>query len=149
MGIIGDALGWIGELIWSAISWVGRLIQNVIQGLIDFLMILFELIIALVDGLLYLLYKIGMLAVLLFQLIFETAKLLWSFVVGFVRTLGSLVYQPTNTSGTGYSEILGRLFEHAKVLQIDVIAYVLLFVLWFSTAIVAIRLLSSIRVGGE
>jgi hypothetical protein len=92
---------------------------------------------------------IGVLAVKLFQVIFEAAKVLWSLIVGFGRTLASLHYTPQSGSGNGYSEMIGRMFTDLKVLQIDVIAYILLFVLWFVTAIAAIKLISSIRVGGD
>lgn len=102
-----------------------------------------------IDGLLYLLYKIGVLAVKLFQVIFEVAKLIWSLAVGFARTLASLHYSPMGGSGNGYSSMLGRLFSNLGVLQIDVVAYILLFVIWFITAIAAMKLLSSIRVGGD
>ncbi|WP_409971523.1 hypothetical protein [Bacillus sp. Bva_UNVM-123] len=60
-----------------------------------------------------------------------------------------MAYTPRGTSGTGYSDMLGKLFKNLTVLQIDVIAYILLFVIWMFTAVGAIKLLSSIRVGGE
>ncbi|MGG5253527.1 hypothetical protein ACQYAD_08530 [Neobacillus sp. SM06] len=149
MGIIGSAFGKLFNVIWSGIKWLGQFIKNLFQGLIDLLVGFFKVIYALIDGLLYLLYKIGMLAVKLFELLFETAKLLWSLVVGFARTLASLSYSPRGSSGTGYSEMLGKLFANLSFLQIDVVAYILLFGLWIFTAVAAMKLLSSIRVGGD
>jgi hypothetical protein len=148
-GILGDAFGKVFDVIWGAIEWVGRLIKSLFQGLIDIIVSFFEIIYALIDGLLYFLFKCGVLIVKLFVLLFETAKLLWSLIVGFTRTLASLTYTTQSTSGTGYSETLGRLFDSLSVLQIDRIAYVLLFILWMFTAVGAIKLLSSIRVGGD
>ena len=148
-GIIGDAFGKLFKVIWDGIKWVGNLLKNLFQGLVDIIVGFFLIIYALIDGLLYFLYKIGVLAVKLFILLFETAKLLWAIVVGFAKTLASLAYTPQTTSGTGYSDMLGKLFKNLSVLQIDVIAYILLFVIWMFTAVGAIKLLSSIRVGGE
>jgi len=149
MGIIGDAFGKLFSLIWQVVLWVGNLIKSLFQGLVDILIGFFKVIYALIDGLLYLLYMIGVLAVKLFLVLFNAAKLLWSLVVGFGRTLASLSYSPRGGSGNGYSEIIGRLFDNLSVLQLTPIAYILLFALWFITAITAIKLISSIRVGGD
>jgi hypothetical protein len=160
MGVIGDAFGklfsFLGSLfsslfgvLWDCIKWVGNLLKKLFQNLVDILIEFFKVIYALIDGLLYLLYMIGVLAIKLFTVIFEAAKILWSLIVGFVRTLGSLTYSPRGGSGNGYSETIGKIFDILKPMQIDVVAYILLFILWFVTAIAAIKLVSSIRVGGD
>lgn len=171
MGIIGDAFGkifgviwdaivwigqaiwngikWIGNVIWDAIKWVGNLLRSLFENLIDLLISFFEVIYALIDGLLYLLYQIGVLAVKVFLIFFETAKVLVSLVVGFAKTLASLSYTPSGSSGTGYSEMIGKLFAAAEPLQLNVVAYILLFMIWIGTAVAAIKLVSSIRVGGD
>lgn len=92
---------------------------------------------------------IGVLAVKLFLVIFEAAKFLWALIVGFAKTLASLSYSPRGSGGNGYSEMLGKLFTALEPMQINVVAYILLFCLWFVTAIAAIKLISSIRVGGD
>lgn len=149
MGIIGDAFGKLFTIIWQVVLWIGTFIKKLFQGLIDIIIGFFEVIYALIDGLLYLLYMIGVLAVKLFLVIFNAAKLLWSLVVGFGNTLASLSYSPRSSSGNSYSEVIGRLFEMLNVLQIDKVAYILLFIIWFTTAVTAIKLISSIRVGGD
>ncbi|MDP4086022.1 MAG: hypothetical protein Q8934_15570 [Bacillota bacterium] len=149
MGLIGSAFGKLFNVIWSGITWVGQLLKNLFQGLIDLFVNFFKVIYDLIDGLLYFLYKCGILIVKLFQLLFETAKLLWSLVVGFGKTLSSLSYTPQSSSNTGYSSMLGKLFNDLSFLQIDVVAYILLFILWIVTAVAAMKLLSSIRVGGD
>lgn len=160
MGIIGDAFGklfgFLGSLfsslfgaIWDAITWIGGLLKDLFQFLIDLLISFFEVIYALIDGLLYLLFMIGVLAVKLFLVIFEAAKILWSLAVGFAKTLASLSYSPSGSGNHGYSEMIGRLFNNLDVLQLNSVAYILLFLLWYITAISAIKLISSIRVGGD
>lgn len=136
-------------VIWDAIKWVGNLLRKLFQNLLDVLIGFFKVIYALIDGFLYLLYMIGVLAVKLFLVIFEAAKFLWALIVGFAKTLASLSYSPRGSGGNGYSEMLGKLFTALEPMQINVVAYILLFCLWFVTAIAAIKLISSIRVGGD
>lgn len=149
MGIIGDAFRKLFDVIWGVILWIGSLIRSLFQSLIDLLMAFFEVIYALVYGLFYLLFQIGLIAVKIFLIFFEVGKLLLSLVVGFAKTLGSLSYTSRSSSGNGYSEMIGNIFSAAEPLQLNVIAYIILFVLWFGTAISAMKLLSSIRVGGD
>lgn len=160
MGIIGDTFSklfsFLGSLfsglfgvIWDGIKWIGTLLGNLFQFLVDILLGFFEVIYALIDGLLYFLFMIGVIAVKLFTVIFEAAKILWSIAVGFTRSLSSLNYSPRPSGGHGYSEIMGNLFSNLNYLQLDSIAYILLFLLWFITAISAMKLISSIRVGGD
>ena len=148
-GFLGDIFGKLFGIIWAAIKWLGNLLKKLFQSLADIFLSFFKVIYALIDGLLYLLYMIGVLAVKLFLVIFEAAKVLWALIVGFARTLASLTYTPKGGGGNGYSDMIGKLFNALKPLQLDPIAYILLFCLWFVTAIAAIKLISSIRVGGD
>lgn len=149
MGIIGDAFRKLFDVLWGVITWIGSLLKRLFQGLIDLLIAFFEVIYALIDGLLYFLFQIGLIAVKIFLIFYETGKLLISLIVGFGRTLASLSYSPRGSSGNGYSEMIGKIFSAAEPLQLNVIAYIILFVLWFGTAISAMKLVSSIRVGGD
>lgn len=149
MNVIGDAFGKLFSLIWQVVLWIANFFKMLFQGLVDIIIGFFQAIYALIDGLLYFLYMVGVLAVKLFQVIFEAALVLWSLIVGFVRTLSSLAYSPMSGGGNGYSDMFGKIFGDLSYLQIDVIAYILLFILWFVTAISAIKLISSIRVGGD
>lgn len=148
-GFLGDVFGKLFGLMWDVAKWIGNLLKKLFQSLADIFLAFFKVIYALIDGLLYFLYMIGVLAVKLFMVIFEAAKLLWALIVGFARTLASLAYTPKGGGGNGYSEMIGKLFNALKPLQIEPIAYILLFCLWFVTAIAAIKLISSIRVGGD
>ena len=149
MGIIGDAFGKLFGVIWDVIVWIGLFIKSLFQGLIDILIAFFQIVYQLIEGLLYLVYMIGVLAVKLFLVIFNAIKILWSLVVGFGRTLASLVYTPRSGAGNGYSEMIGNLFDHASVFQLNSFAVILSFGVWFGTAVAAMKLISSIRVGGD
>lgn len=146
-GILGDAFSKLFGLLWDVVGWIGDLLRNLFQGIIDIIIGFFEVIYALIDGLLYLLFSIGLLAVKLFLVFFEVGKLLVSFIAGIGNTLSSLSYSTQASSGNGYSSMIGKVFAAAGPLQINSIAYVLLFVLWLSTAYGAIRIISTIKEG--
>lgn len=150
MGIIGDAFKKLFGLLWEVIKWIGDLLYRLFQPVIDVIMNVIEVIFALIDAFLYFLYCIGLVVTKLFILIFQTAKLLWSLVVGFGNTLASLTYVPGfKTAGTGYTEVVGKIFKIIEPMQMNSVAYLLLFILWFTTAIAAMKLISSIRIGGD
>jgi len=147
---IRDFFSWLGRLLWDAFLWLAEFLRDALQAVVDLLIGFFSVIYAVIDGLFYLFYKIGVLAVQLFLLFFDLGRLAIAFFTGFARTLGSLFYSPRASGGHGYSEMLGQIFSAAAgPLQLNVIAYILLFLIWVSTAVLAIRWLSSIRVGGD
>ncbi|OIJ22053.1 hypothetical protein BKP45_05085 [Anaerobacillus alkalidiazotrophicus] len=146
---IADFFQWLGGLIWDAIVWLGELLGDLFNVLLDLLLSFFELIYALIDGLLYFLYMIGVLAVKLFMIFFELAKIIFSFFVGLGNTLTSLSYTPQSSGGHGYSQMIGQIFNAMEPLQLNVVAYILLFIIWLFTAFQVIKLLSNIRVGGD
>lgn len=149
-GLISDMFKRLFDLIWQAFKWLARFIKGVFQKLIDVLISFFRVIYMLIDGLLYFLYMIGVVAVKLFLIFFELGKLIISLFVGFGKTLASLVYVSSSSGGHGYSSMIGKLMTAAtNSMQLNVIAYILLFVIWFIWVIAAMKLISSIRVGGD
>lgn len=149
-GLIGDMFKNLFDLIWQAFEWLARFIKSVFQKLIDVLIAFFRAIYYLIEGFLYFLYMVGVVAVKVFLIFWGLGKLIISLFVGFGKTLASLVYVQQPNSGHGYSEMIGKLMTTAtNNLQLNVIAYVLLFCIWFVWVVLAIRLISSIRVGGD
>jgi len=149
MGIITDGFGKLFNVLWSVVEWLFAGLIEIIQPIFDLLITMLTFTFQLTWALYYLLYMIGVLAVKLFFIMFEAGKILMSLIVGFWNTLGSLFYSPASSGGHGYSEVIGRLFQKLEVLQLDSIAYILSFSLWFITAVAAMKLISSIRVGGS
>lgn len=147
--ILWEVAKWIGELLWEVIKWIGELLWTLLTALFDFLMVFFQFIYDLVAGLLYFLYQIGVVAVKVFTLFLELALLIWSFIVGLLTTLASLQYSPSGSGGNGYSDMIGKLFTAAEPLQLNVVAYILLAIIWVFTAIQTIKILSGLRVGGD
>ncbi|SEO80278.1 hypothetical protein SAMN04488134_11353 [Amphibacillus marinus] len=149
MGIITRAFGNLFDLLWSVGEWILSGIGSFFQFFIDLFLGFVNVIFDVIRGLLYLLYMIGVLAIRLFQVLLEAAQILWSLIVGFGNTLASLAYSPRGSGGHGYSETIGQLFDALEPMQLSPIAYILSFALWFITAISAMKLISSIRVGGS
>ncbi|WP_458414530.1 hypothetical protein ACNQFZ_06595 [Schinkia sp. CFF1] len=150
MGLISEMFKRLFDLIWQAFQWLARAIKGLFQKLIDVIISFFRVIYMVIDGLLYFLYMIGVVAVKLFLIFYELGKLIISLFVGFGKTLASLVYVSSSSGGNGYSSMIGNLMTAAtNNLQLNVIAYILLFVIWFVFVISAIKLISSIRVGGD
>lgn len=158
MGIIGDAfkklfsviwsaIQWLGKAFFTAIKWLGEQVGRFFQFLFDLLIAFFTVIYDLIAGLLYLLYKIGVLAVRFFQVILECGRLLWSFVMGLTRTMGQLVFNPIGSStNNAYAKEIGYVMTHANnALQLSSVAYILLFLIWIGTAIAVVNMISSIR----
>lgn len=148
MGVIGGAFKKLFGLIWDVIKWIGEFLYKLFKPVIDAFLNFIEAIFAIIDGFLYFLYMIGVVVVKVFILLFQTAKLLWSLVVGFAKTLASLNYTP-RSQGNGYSETIGKIFGVMQPIQIESVAYILLFMIWLFTAVSAIKLVSSIRIGGD
>lgn len=133
------------RLLYELFVWLGQLLQRLFQALIDVLVSFFMVIYDLIRGLMYLIYMIGVLAVKLFIVLFELAKLLWAFVQGLARTIGSIFYNPVPSSGHGYSEMMGRVVGAMDVLQLDVVAYILLFLIWIATAFGVMSIIGSLK----
>lgn len=132
-------------LLEDLFQWLGDLLARLFQALIDVLVSFFTVIYDLIRALLYLIYMIGVVAVKLFKVLWEIGKLLWSFVEGFGRTVASLFYTERESSGHGYSEMMGRVASNLDVLQLDVVAYILLFIIWFMTAIGVFQLIGTFK----
>lgn len=132
-------------MLYDLFVWLGQLLQRLFQSLIDVLVSFFMVIYDLIRGLMYLLYMIGVLAVKLFFVLFELAKLLWAFIQGLARTVAGLFYNPIPSSGHGYSGMMGRVVGAMDVLQLDVVAVILMFLIWIATAFGVISIIGSLK----
>ena len=142
---ISDIAQTILDFLYNMMRWLGDLLSRLFQALINVLVNFFSVIYELIKGLLYLLYMIGVLAAKLFMLLLKLGQLAYSFTVGFIRTLGSLFYSPGGSAGHGYSETMGKVSQLLKFMQVDVLAYILLFVIWVFTALAVFKILGSMR----
>lgn len=148
-GFLKDAFQSLFDMLFDLFRWLGELLARLFQALIDVLVSFFMVIYELIKGLLYLLYMIGVCAAKLFLILWEVAKLVWAFVVGLTTTFQSIFFNPGTASGHGYSSMMGRVASSLNVLQLDVVAYILLFGIWLFGAFGVIRIFGSLRGAGD
>lgn len=149
-GLIGDMFGNLFQVIWDGVKWIGTLLKSLFQSLINILIKFFKWIYYVLDGFLYFLYMVGVVAAKVFNIFYELGRLLLSIFVGFAKTLTSLTYTPAASANNGFSSTIGKLVTIANDhLQLQIVAYILLFAIWFMWVVTAMKLLSSIRVGGD
>lgn len=148
-GFLKDAFQSVMDFLFDCFAWLGQLLSRLFQALIDVLVSFFMVIYELIKGLLYLLYMIGVCAAKLFWILLDVGKLLWAFVVGLTKTFASIFFTPAQVSGHGYSTMMGKVANGLSVLQLDVVAYILLFGIWLFGAFGVIRIFGSLRGAGD
>lgn len=135
-------------LLYQLFKWLGELLARLFQALIDVIQSFFNVIYDLIRCFLYLIYMIGVLAVKLFQVLWELGMLLYSFIVGLTKTVEGLFYirrSSTTSGGHGYSAMMRKISKTLDVLQLDVVAYILLFLIWIFTAVSVIKIISTLK----
>jgi len=147
---LADAFQSLFNMLFDLFRWLGQLLARLFQALIDVLVSFFMVIYELIKGLLYLLYMIGVCAAKLFMILWEVAKVIWGFIVGLTETFKSVFFIPGYSSaGHGYSEMMVRVANGLSYLQMDVVAYILMFGVWLFTAFGVIRIFGSLRGAGD
>ncbi len=144
-----DAFQSLFDMLFDLFRWLGQLLERLFQALIDVLVSFFMVIYELIKGLLYLLYMIGVCAAKLFLILWEVAKLIWAFIVGLTTTFQSIFFSPGQSSGHGYSAMMGQVAKGLNYFQLDVVAYILLFAIWLFGAFGVIRIFGSMRGAGD
>ncbi|MBY9087515.1 hypothetical protein KIH86_25335, partial [Paenibacillus sp. HN-1] len=89
------------------------------------------------------------LAISLIALFLSLGKLLMAFIKGIFATLAGFTYTPSTPSNGQWTPIFHNVIDSLGPYQLDKIAYILLFCIWISTAYAAIRIIGSIRNGGD
>lgn len=129
-------------------DFLSRLLGFLFQKLIDFLKILLYPILFLVALLLYIFEKIAQVAVELFKVIFGISMVFVALIRGIFTTLAGFSYQTSTPSHGQWTSIFQNVAEGFGHFQLDTIAYILLFIVWFCTAFIGLRIITSMRGGG-
>lgn len=145
--ILGAVYTFFKNLLTAALDFIGDLLGHLFNALIAVLKAIFQPILILIALIAYFIFKLGELVVTLLSVLLSIGKLIYSFVMGLFKTLGGLSWTPTTPSHGSWSAPIGEVFEALALFQLDKIAYLMLFVIWVTTAIGAIRILSAR--GGE
>lgn len=134
----------------------GRLFQfmadlfgHLFQTLFKFLKMLLQPIFIVIAVVFYFIYKIAELAVYIIKLFLMLGKLLLAFVKGIFATLAGFTFTPGTRSDGSWTPIFKNVVQGLETYQISTIAYILQFCIWFATGWAVIRILGSIRNGGD
>ncbi|MEV2909514.1 hypothetical protein ABNF65_12910 [Paenibacillus larvae] len=127
-------------------SWLGDLFTFLLEGiqsLISPFLELFKIIF-------YVIYMLGLIIVKIVKLVFMVAKLLIGLVQGLFATILGFSYSGGGSGIPGaYTEPISHIQPFLGKLQLDKIAYLMQFAIWFSTAFLAIKIIGSMRSGGN
>jgi hypothetical protein len=149
--MIGQFLGWIGtfftRIFNSLIGYLGDLFGYLFQKLIDFLNLLFKPLFILIGIIFYFIYKLGELVITLLVLLLGIGKIFFALVKGIFLTLAGFSFTPTTRADGQWTSIFTNVVDGLQFYQLDNVAYVLIFLIWFATAFAAIRIISSMRGG--
>lgn len=147
--MIGQFLreGWtfLERMFKRLFNFFSSLLGDLFQALFNLLKTLFRPLFVLVAMVLYLVYKVATLAWLLIQVFWSIAKIVVAFVKGIFVTLAGFTYSG-ETAGTGtWQPILKNVALGLNYFQLDKVAYVLLFLIWFGVAWGVIRIIGSFQ----
>lgn len=143
--------GWtfLERMFQRLFSFLSSLFQTIFQELFVFLSWLLRPVFIVVALILYLIYKIAELAVTLIALFLALGKLLVSFIKGIFVTLTGFTYTPTAQNNGSWTPIFKNVVGGLDGFQLNNVAYILMFCIWFATAFAVIRIIGSIRSGGD
>lgn len=150
--MIASFLNWIGtffgRLINSLIDFLGKLFGFLFGKLFELLKLLFKPIFILLAIVFYFLYKLGEIVLLLLQLLLGIGKVFFALVKGIFLTLAGFTFTPTDRNDGQWTPIFRNVVDGLESYQLDIVGYILLFLLWFSFGFAAIRTISSMK-GGD
>lgn len=155
LGIVNSILGWFKDafsglydffssafsgleqffswLFQSLLNGIGSILQKIFQPIYDIITAIFHLISKLID-----------LLWLLLQLFGQIGRLIFAFVQGLFSTLSGLSYDGSTPSvDNNVSSTFSAIASVMQQLQLDNIAYLLLFAIWIFTAYTVVKMIGS------
>lgn len=141
--LLGAVWGFFQNLFSVVLSFISNLFVHLFNGLITVLKLLFKPFLVIVALIFYFIYKLGELIATLFVVLLAVGKLLFSFVMGLYNTLAGLVWTSTTPSHGAWSTNINSVFSALESYQLDKVAYVMAFIIWVTTALAVIKILSS------
>lgn len=130
-------------------QFLGDLFGSLFQTLFTFLKKLLQPIFIVIALVLYFVYKVAELAVYLIKLFLMIGKLLLAFVKGIFVTLAGFTFTPSGRNDGSWTPIFRNVVGGLDSYQLSNLAYVLQFLIWFGFGWAAIRVIGSMRSGGD
>jgi hypothetical protein len=151
--MIGNFLSYISgffqNLISVVLGFLGDFFSYLFQKLMDLLKLLFTPIFIVIAMIFYFIGKLATLVFLLLKIILGIGKVFVSLVTGIVTTLAGFTYTNATRNDGTWTGLFSHISDGFNYFQLDNVAYVLMFLVWFGTAFAAVRIISSMGSGGD
>lgn len=149
-GFFQGTVNALGNVVLGASKWLAGVLSDLFQGFAN----LFAPVLA---GISYLIQGIGSffthlftLIQLVFELLIQVFHVLFAFAGGFFSTIAGINYNDsTPTLPSDVTSAFANMQSIFSLLQLDTLAYVLHFAIWFFTAYAIIKMLGNFGVGSE
>lgn len=129
-------------------GWISNLLGYLFQKLIDFLIFLFKPVLIVIALIFYFIFKLGVLVVLLLKILLGIGKIFVALLKGIIATIAGFSWTPSARSDGQWTSIFHNLSDGMSGYQLDNVAYVLMFLIWFITAFAAIKIITTMSLGG-
>jgi hypothetical protein len=151
--MIGSFLSYISGFFQNLISvvlrFLGDLFGYLFQNLFDLIKLIFNPIFIVIAIIFYFIAKLATLIFLLLKIILGIGKVFVSLVTGIVTTLSGFTYTNATRDDGTWTNLFSHVSDGFSYFQLDNVAYVLMFLVWFGTAFAAVRIISSMGSGGD
>lgn len=145
--ILRSSWAFFERLFHRLMEFISYLLGIMFQALFDFLKFLLRPVFVVIALILYLVYKIAMIAWLLIQVFYMVGKIIVAIVKGIFVTLAGFTYVAKSPDDGVWSPIIRNVAQGLNYFQVDTLSYVLLFLIWFTVAWGVIRIIGSIQMG--
>ncbi|MBU8764194.1 hypothetical protein KM868_11895 [Micrococcus luteus] len=136
---IANGFNYLMDLLIRLFSWLLSGLYKLLQPIFDLIYIIFDFI-----------YWIGVIIVKIVVLVFTIGRLLVGLIAGLFSTILGLSYTGSGDTGlpNSYTAVNQHLSPILGALQLDKVAYLILFLLWIATGFAAIKIIGNMRGGG-
>lgn len=134
---IADGFNWLFDLLGTLFSRLMDGLWWLLQPIFDLVMIIFEFV-----------YWIGVIIVKIILLVFGVGKFLIGLVAGLFTTIFGLGFTgKVSNLPASYADVYTHIKPYLNSLQLDKVAYIMQFSIWFFTGLTALKIIGNMRGG--
>lgn len=117
--------------------------------ILDGIWMLFQPLFELIGAIFHLLYMLGVVLVKVLAVVLAVGKLLVGILTGLFKTIFGLSYSGSGVSlPDSYNSVFAKIMPIINSLQLDKIAYILVFGIWITAAFYAVKIIGEMRGAG-
>lgn len=144
--VFGGLFSLLGDIYTGMVNFLANLAQNFLNGLGKLLKDLFQPIYEFFAAIFHLVSKLVEFLGLLLQVFLQLGHIIIAFIEGLFNTLSGLSYDgSTPQLDSNMSQAVDAVSSTMQTLQLDNLAYVLLFMIWIFTAVSVVKMIGSMR----